>query len=224
MEQKFKLLPPPRLISHRESVRVIEAGLREPQSLRPHEAVEEWEPFDCKAGEPGFTKEFIRKAQEVALADKRVRRLLADKRHVAIGASLRDASDDSKGERKSVLFVFYDYADNVVVEVTLDRSADRVTGVRTDYYQPQPNRQEIEEALGLVQHDQRLAEKLTEDLEGFAIVVSTVDPEHPSYHHRLLDVRFLCPADRMPRYLALVDLSTQTVLRAGAGCPGELQA
>jgi len=223
MQQEFNLLPPPRLIPHGEPAAVIEPPLREIESFRPPEAVEEWEPFESAATEVGVTQELTSKARAAVMADERVGRLLADKRYVAIGASLRDVSDDSKGERKSLLFVLYEYTENIVVEVTLDRTAERVTGVATVYYQPPPVREEIEEAVALARHDQHLAERLTEEMEGFAIVVSPVDPEHPHYRHRLLDVRFLCPSDRLPRYLALVDLSTQTVLRAGTGCPGELQ-
>lgn len=214
------LFPPPRMMPHGEFRPIIEPPLRDMAPFPGSEMIDEWETFMSGPVENLLTEELVRRAQAVALADERVKRWLNKKRYIPVGASLLEKRDEPR--ESSLLFVFYDYTDNLTIEVSLDRTAQEVTGVREAHYQPAPTEQEIEQAVSLARRDSRLTERLTDDLEGTAILVSPVDPDDPNYSHRQFDVRFGCPTERLPRYMALVDLSTETVVRVGPGCAGEL--
>lgn len=213
------LLPPPRILSESELRPVIEPTLRDLQFPGP-EMVEEWEPFESNRVEELLTSELIQRALDTSQTNEHVKRLLSDKRHIAIGASLLEKRDEPK--TTSIIFVFYNYTDNTTIEVSLDQKAKEVTNVVSVHYQPAPLKQEIEQAISLARKDRGLAERITEDLEGTAILVSPADPEDPNYSHRMFDVRFGCPNERLPKYMALVDLSTETVLKVGPTCAGEL--
>jgi hypothetical protein len=212
------LLPPPRLQRRGEPRAIIEPPLRDLAASRPPEPVDEWAPFKSGKAENVLTDDLGRRAQATALASARVKRLLATKRYVAIGASLRERRDVSKDKAFSLVYVFYNYTDNLTVEATLDRHAKAVASVAESRYQPPPIREEIDQVIALARRDSRLAERLTDEFEAGAIVVSPVDPEDPNYGHRQFDVRFFCPTDRLPSYMALVDLSTERVLKAGPLC------
>jgi hypothetical protein len=160
-----------------------------------------------------LTAELVRQAQETALADERVRTLLTDKRYVPLGASLLDGRE--KTEEPALLYVIYDYTSNYAIEVILDGTARSVSDVVQARYQPAPLQKEIEQAIVLARNDGRLADQLTDDLEGMALLVSPADPDDPYYAHRQFDVRFGYADERLPKYAALVDLSTETVIRAG---------
>lgn len=220
-KSRHPLLPPPRLERHGEPRAIIEPPL---QGLTPpseREPIDEWESFKSGKADNVLTDDLARRAQAVALSSVRVKRLLAAKRYIAIGASLRQRRDVPKGKVSSIVFVVYNYTDNVTIEVTLDRDAKAVAGVAEARYQPPPVRDEIEQVVALARRDSRLVERLTDEFEAGAIVVSPVDPEDPNYGHRQFDVRFFCPTDRLPSYMALVDLSTERVVSAGAMCsPG----
>jgi hypothetical protein len=117
-----------------------------------------------------------------------------------------------------LVYVLYDYTDNFAIEVSLDKDATNIIDVAKYRYQPAPLEEEIERAIALAREDQRLKGKLTDELEGMAILVSPVDPSNPYFSHRQFDVRFGCPDERLPRYNALVDLSLELVLRVGLTC------
>jgi hypothetical protein len=222
-QPKQYLFPPPRLVPRGEPRPTIEPQLRDMAPFPGEELVDEWEPFASESAENALTVDLTRQAEATAMADARVKRLLADKRYAAIGVSLREQRDAPKERATSLVCVFYNYTDNIAVEVALDRNARKVGEVRELREQPAPTRQELEQAIMLARGDSRLADKLTDDLEGTAILVSPVDPDDPQFGHRQFDVRFICPTERLPRYAALVDLSTETVLEAGRGCGIELQ-
>ncbi len=221
MEDSFRdLLPPPQLMPYGELRAIIEPPFRDLVPFPGQEMVDEWETFESRPVEDSLPEELVHKAQNVALANEHVKRLLTDKRYIPIGVSLLEGKDK---EATSLLFVFYSYTDNLVIEVLLDRTAQQVSGVAEKRYQPAPLQQEIEQAIALAHQDRRLAERLTDDLEGMAILVSPVDPTDPNYSHRQFDVRFGAPDERLPRFTALVDLSTQTVLKVGPGHVHERQ-
>jgi hypothetical protein len=217
------LLPPPRMLPRGEPRPTIEPALRDMAPFPGPELVDEWEPFPSEELKNALTPDLAHRAQAAALSDERVRRLLDNKRYIAIGVSLRERRDAPKDRATTLMYVFYNYSDNVAVEVILDRNARQISDVAELRYQPAPVRQELEQAVALARADRRLAERLTDDLEGTAILVSPVDPEDPNYGHRQFDVRFVSPTERLPPYMALVDLSTETVLVAGGGYPGGLQ-
>ena len=216
-----QLLPPPRFLKQGEPRAVIEPSLRDLVPFPGPEGVDEWEPFRSGTAENVLTDDLALRAHEAALASSRVKRLLANKRYVAIGASLREARDVPKNQATVLVYVFYNYTDNLAIDVTLDRSAKAVTGISEGAYQPAPVREEIEQVIALARKDRRLADRVTDEFEGGAILVSPADPEDPNYGHRLFDVRFFCPTHRLPSYMALVDLSAERVLRATPICSHE---
>jgi hypothetical protein len=189
------------------------------RDLRPPdipEQVEQWEPVSSGPLEiqNQLTRELAQRAQDTVLGSEEVQQMLDNKRYIAIGASLRE---DRVENTTSLLFILYNYTDNLTIEVSLDENGQEVTEVMEARYQPPPLQEEIDQAIQLAREDSRLARRhLSDDLEGSAIVVSSVDPEDPYYNHRQFDVRFGRPDRRLARYGALVDLSTETVLRAGA--------
>jgi hypothetical protein len=210
-----RLLPPPRILPFGEFRPVIEPPLRDLRLPETPEQAEQWEPFSSSPLEDQnqLTEELIQRAQAATLDAEEVRQMLADKRYIAIGASLRE---DRVDNTTSLVFILYNYTDNLTVEVSLDENARGVTHVAQEPYQPAPLQEEIDRAIRLARDDRRLAERLSEQLEGTAILVSPADPDHPQYNHRQFDVRFGRPDERLPRYWALVDLSTEIVLGAGS--------
>jgi hypothetical protein len=162
------------------------------------------------------------RVRDVVLGNERIQQTLADKRYIAIGASLRESKDPDS--RPIILYVLYDYGENETIEVTLDHDRLEVTDVATARYQPAPLQEEIEYAVDLARQHEKLTARQIDELVGTAILVTVDDPRDPRYNHRLFDIRFGCPDERLPRYSALVDLSTEEVLSTGivdAHCGGD---
>ena len=61
-----------------------------------------------------------------------------------------------------------------------------------------------------------------EDLVGTAILVSSSDQASPSSNQRRFDVRFGCPSERLPSFMAMVDLSQEAVVSVGSCCARDL--
>jgi hypothetical protein len=210
------LLPPPQLLPLGEPLPIIEPPLRDLRPPDTPEQVEQWEPVSSGPLEiqNQLTRELAQRAQDTVLGSEEVQQMLDNKRYIAIGASLRE---DRVENTTWLVFILYNYTDNLTIEVSLDENGQEVIEVREARYQPPPLQEEIDQAIQLAREDSRLATRhLSDDLRGTAIVVSSVDPEDPYYNHRQFDVRFGRPDKRLARYEALVDLSTETVLRAGA--------
>jgi hypothetical protein len=215
------LLPPPQMLPHGELRPVIEPPLRDLPPFVGPEMVEEWQPFASHSVESHLMADLALKAHEVAMKDERVKQRLTDKQCIPIGISLLENRDDPKAA--SLMYVFYNYTDNLAIEVFLDRTTQKIIDIVDSHYQPPPLQEEIEHAITLARQDSRLAERLTDDLEGTAILVSPIDPDSPYCFHRQFDVRFGSPDERLPRYMALVDMSMRKVLKAGPVCRHELR-
>jgi hypothetical protein len=217
------LLPPPRQLPHAEAWPVIEPPFRNHRPPSTQE-IEEWEAFRSSPLEENaglLTDDFAARIRETALYHEAVRRMLDGKRHVSIGASLRQ--DKAEGGTPVALFVIYVYDDDDTIEVLLDGSSLELIKVAAAKYQPAPVQEEIDRAIRLARLHENLANRVDDGLEGSAILITRADPRDSLAGHRLLDVRFGCPDERLPRYAALVDLSTETVIRAGeigTGCGG----
>lgn len=206
--------PPPRIRPHPELGPIIEPPFRGAERPRI-EQPDEWEAFRAGPSEEEtmLTAEIASRARALAVSDHRVTELLADKRHITIGAGLRETKD-GQGP-KDILVVIYNYTDNQVVEVRLNGGTLEVLKVETAHYQPAPVEEEIERAIGLARRAEGLAQQVTDDLVGMAIQITSENPADSRYHHRLFDVRFGCADERLPRFMAIVDLSTETVVRSG---------
>ena len=222
-----QLLPPPRLRPNDELPPVIEPPLRELAASRPRGAVEEWEHFESAPLEHPLTEELVRKAHETVMADERVKELLAGKRFLAFGAGLRDADDEKRGATY-LRFMIYNYTDAMPIAINVDSTGQRVIGITLPTAArpacPCPSGiVELEQAIALARRDQRLTSDQLAGLEATAILVVPSNRNDPNFRHRQFDIRFGYPNERLPRFMALVDLNTETVLRAGAGYPGDLQ-
>lgn len=207
------LEPPPRMQMLGELPAVIEPRLR---CLPPFTGarIEAWEPFESGAFPEHLTEEVLAGALVLALCDERVARLLDGKHYRGIGVSV--LGQRRRPDAVTLLAVFYDYTDDVVIEAAVDVDFQRVSHVAVKRYQPAPVEEEIAHAVGLARRDLRIAEHFREEMEGAAILLTHTRSACPI--HRVLDVRFLYPDERLPELMAIVDLSTDTVLTAGRCC------
>lgn len=210
------LLPPPRIQPFVENWPVIEPPFRDQRPPYEQEA-EEWELVESDPTPADelmvLTDDVLARTHEIVLGNEQIQKRLAKKRYTAIGAGLRESKDPDS--RPVILFVLYNYDDHQTIEVSLDHRSLEVTDVRTATYQPAPIEEEIDRAIDLARQHERLSARLTDDLVGTAILVTVDDPRDPRHNHRLFDIRFGCADERLPRYSALVDLDTETVIRTG---------
>jgi hypothetical protein len=217
-EQRVELEVPPRVLTEAEPAPVVEPPLRDMPPF-PGPPVELFESVERGESDHYLAADVVERARALAVTDENVQRRLAGKRHAAIGVTLRDEKDSEP----VAVAVFYVYDDRTTIEATLDRDGAKVLSVEEADYQPPPVQEEITEAIDLARRDQRLRE-VSNELEGTAILVSPSDPTHEHFGHRQFDVRFGCIDERLPRLAALVDLTTQTVVRVGPrGCGDELR-
>lgn len=211
-------LPPPPRPSHSEFWPISIPPYRDDPSPPWQEDIQAWEAMESHPTVLGLTEDLLRKAQQTALRNGVVKHLLLNKRYIPIGASLRNTSDRHKGAEHLVLFLFYNYTDDLTAEVWLDHDCQQVVRVIQVRYQPPAVDEEIEQAIRLAREDPRLADHLSDALEGTAILVQAIDCyDHsatiPYYYHRLFEVRFGPPEERPPLYFALVDLSVEIVIQ-----------
>ena len=210
------LLPPPRIQPFTENWPIIEPPFRDQRPPYDQEA-EEWEFVESSPTHDNelmvLTDEMLIGVREVVMRHEPLQKLLADKRYIAIGASLRESKDPDSPS--TILFILYDYGENKVIEVTLDRRSLEVKDITTSRYQPPPVQEEIDHAINLARKHEKLAAHLADNFIGTAILVTADDPRDPRHNHRLFDVRFGCPDERLPQYSALVDLSTEKVISSG---------
>lgn len=212
------LLPPPRLLSNGEMPPVIEPPLRDMPLFPGGGQVEEWAPFESVPDEQALAPGITRHAIAVVMRDERVMKLLDGKRHIAIGVSRRETRDKPEGRKVSLVAVYYNYDDNLAIEVTLDAEGKTVLSVESDYQQPAPVQSEIDRAIQLATAHEKIA-GVTDGLAAGAILIPDPDPTSPTYNHRRFDVRFFCPDERLARHAAIIDLSTEEVVHAGS-CGG----
>jgi hypothetical protein len=163
----------------------------------------------------------LRDAFDASAAERRLKQILAhDKakdrlarcRHIVIGVSRRVAK--GKGDAEAYLAVAYDYTNNVAVEINANAQGE-VVSVTDERYQPAPVQAEIERAIELARGDERIANKVA-GMVGMAIPFA--GPNNEWERQRVIEVLFGCRSERLPRHRAWVDLSTDTVLRAGHEC------
>lgn len=218
-----RLPPPPGFTRHSDRPPILEPGLKD--SGRPADfegIVEQYDEFEIHLEKDPITPELIRKAQSAVFANSKINQLLTNNRHMPIGLSIVDEkSQNDEHQTISLLFVIYDYTDDKVLEVFLDQDGNTVNEIKESYYQPAPTNEEIEEAIKLAMNDTRIAGSRIEDMERNAILVTDINDSKNS-RHRILDVRFYYSDERLARYMALVDLSSQIVVKAGPTCHDEL--
>jgi hypothetical protein len=198
--------PPPRLIEVAEALPHL-GGLQ----LAPFvgELPGEIELHPVERWEGAFDDERARELLKRALAISKVRDRIGRARCLPIGISRR--GEPAKGERRVHLVVVYDYTANTAVEITLDEQGELLQ-MSDERYQPPPIDSEIARAIELARLDPRIESKV-KDLVPMAIPLG--GPETEGENRRVIEVLFGCRADRLPQLRAVVDLSTETVIRAG---------
>jgi hypothetical protein len=214
-------LPPPPKPSHSEFWPISIPPYRDDISPPWQQDLQGWKVLESHTIAAKMPADLLRKAEHMALQNGVVKQLLLNKRYISIGGSLRDITGERKGTESLVLFMFYNYTDDLTVEVWLDRTSQQVLRVTQRRYQPPAVHEEMERAIRLARHDSRLAHHLSHELKGTAIQVSWVDcfdrsATIPHYYHRLFEVRFSPPDERAPLYIALVDLSVEAVLQVAS--------
>jgi hypothetical protein len=219
------LLPPPRFLQHGELPPIVAPPMRGGAPFGGP-LPEQLEPFASESRSRHLTDELSERVRALVLEHNQVQDLRG-KRYVWIGISVLDDKPVRRGPAEEpspvgLLAVLYSYTDNVAIEVRLDAAGREISDVARVAYQPPPIEEEIRRAIDMARADPRLAEQITSDLEGSAILVSPADPRAVNYNHRQFDVRFACPGEPLPRFMAMVDLSHERVVSVGSCCPDTL--
>jgi hypothetical protein len=194
---------------------IVEPALRDiPEP--PDSGIEGWELVDTERVALPSATEVVQVTREVALADDRVRRLVADKRYVVLGASR--LSDDKERESPTSVLLMYNYTDEQTYRVWLsDEDGDlRVRDVEEIDEQPQASDEEIERAIGIAREADSVRRHLGEGFEANALLASAVEPGDRHYGRRRIVVGFGPADERLPRVRVLVDLSAEKVLAVDA--------
>ncbi len=153
--------------------------------------------------------------RDAALQDQHVRELLGARfAYITV-----DEIEPEKGQTVNpgaglmTRVTFFSYANNAAVYVRMNGL--RVEGTTSEQgFQPPEGRDEIKTAIALAGRDQGLRDKL-QGLTGHAILSYTPQGQ-AGYGHRVLRVTFRNGDEDVPRYFAMVDLTDQKVLSAGA--------
>jgi hypothetical protein len=117
---------------------------------------------------------------------------------------------------RPALLTYYNYVDNVAVQVTVKNDVVQSIERRKGYVPPEGD-EEIRAAIDLARRDARLGGRV-QDLDGHALLM---EPERgiiwndAGYGHRVMWVTFERGTSGDPLFWAVVDLSDQRVLEAG---------
>ncbi|HEU4712578.1 MAG TPA: hypothetical protein VFS76_13480 [Pyrinomonadaceae bacterium] len=123
-----------------------------------------------------------------------------------------------KRDRPDLRVVWYAYDTDQTVEVVVHDGGTKIRKVRIDSSQPpltdgeQARANELVAAIG----------RLPGACDGKGLIVEETDPGSPRYGHRLVDLCFNPDNTRLPRWWALVDLSTNELIDAGDIPQGKL--
>ncbi len=206
------LAPPPRIEAHSQLYPPSEFRFAD-QPDPPWEAeYENFQPVEPDPIEdrPVLTPEDEERAIAAAREDERVLNRLETHRHETIGAGLFLRRGEKEGEAEpSYDVLFYDYAEDQVLTVTLDAEFE-VEAVETSKSQPALTDTERERAVALAREDEWLAQRLNHELIGRTLLAPT------DSGHRMVDVRFVREDRRRPEYMAIVDLSEEAVKQTGS--------
>jgi len=211
------LLPPPRVLQHGELPPVIQPALRGVPAF-DGPTPDHFEPFASDALPPAVSPELLERIRATVMNHEAVKKRLEGERFEWIGVSVLDEKTGDDAVEETLLAVLYSYSMNRAIEVRLHRDGHQIHDVAVVAYQPPPTEGEIRRAIELARSDPRLAHQVGDHLVGTAILVSSIDREAPDFNHRSFDVRFGCPSERLPSFMALVDLSRDAVISVGSCC------
>jgi len=210
------LLPPPRLAPvaeappHTDRLRL---------AANPVELPDEIECFVPSHAQEALAGERLNAIIKQALATTELRERLMRTRWTLVGGAVRADAKEGEGH---LLVVVYDYTHDVAVEARVDPATGKLLNVSEAVYQPPSADAEIAKATELAQADQRI----TAHVPDLTVMAIPLDPEASGVagsNHRVIEILFGCPQERLPRYRAVVDLSAERVVWAGGteGCCGE---
>ena len=171
----------------------------------------ETKPVVIEQRAPTFTDDNARRATELALASDRVRRELEGKRYEVMSVGMRAL--DRRTEHPVV--VIYKYTDGITLEVMIDLAGAAVIDVKSARYQPTLTDPELRRALDLIRQDGRIARACIDVDTGVGLIVEDENFRSPRYGHRLVDLRFGPANRRLPTAFAIVDLTSEDVVRLG---------
>jgi hypothetical protein len=171
----------------------------------------ETQPVDFEELEPSLSEDGSRQAVELALSSDDVAKEVEGKRYEVMGVGSRSVDR----ENEYPLVVIYNYTDDVVLEALVDLTEARVLRLAVERYQPPLADSELSLALDLVREHGRLTEAGIDVDTGAGLGVEEVNFRSPSYGHRLVDLRFGPEDRRIPLAFAIVDLSSQQVIKTG---------
>jgi hypothetical protein len=212
--QDENVLPLPQLSTTTEVLNlgpVIDPPFSDARSWREFLTPIEIKPVYFEQLEPTLTKDRARQATELALASERLRRDLEGKRYEIMGVGMR--SLDRRTEYP--LVVIYNYTNDIVLEAMVDLTGRTVLEVKTERYQPPLAAVELSRALDLLSQDGRLHRRGIDVNTGTGIVVEEENFRSPRHGHRLVDLRFGPEDRRLPTAWAIVDLTSQEVVKTG---------
>lgn len=162
-----------------------------------------------------LTDTLAAQTRAAALQDQRVRDLLGARfAYITV-----DEIEPEKGQTLNAggglitRVTFFSYANNAAVYVRMN-GLKVESAIKNEGFQPPEGRDEIKEAIALASRDDNLRGKL-QGLRGHAILSYTPEGQ-AGYGHRVMRVTFRNGDEDVPRYFAMVDLTDQKVLSAGA--------
>lgn len=152
-----------------------------------------------------------RQAVEVAFADDRVRRALADRHHTVIGTSRMTGKD---GQDWALTLVAFCYDDGLTYEVAMRAESGRlaVVDVTTTSNQPAPTAEETDAAVRIAKSHHLVVDRLRPGYEAHALLVSAVEPGDEHYGRRRFSVVIGPEDERLPRIHAVVDLGSEKLV------------
>jgi len=166
-----------------------------------------------------LTEEDHREILQAMDDNAQVRERLDGQRHTFIGASLRN-SPPKRDSSPMVEVLAYDYDEDTALLIRLRNDDLEVDSIEPIDYLPPPTTDEVRHAVSLARRSDTLAEHGVEEMEAGVLrdfSAYTAEGEFAAdTGRRRLDVRFRMAGERAPRYYALVDLTTDTVIDAGA--------
>jgi hypothetical protein len=177
-----------------------------------------------KVSPAAFTTDQIAGLRQAAEASPRVAAMLGDRwtfveadRLVAEGKASFGCCSTAFHQAR---LLYFSYSHNVAVEVQM-KNATVIAVSRREGYIPPEGEQDVRKAVELARGDSRLSGKVA-GLEGHGIMMEPKQGtiwNDPGYGHRVMWVTFSQGQDGDPKFWAIVDLTADKVLDAGAEPP-----
>ena len=171
-----------------------------------------------------FTTDQIAALRQAAEANPRVAAMLGDRwafieadRLMAQGKASFGCCTESFRQAR---LLYFSYSHNVTVEVQMQDTTVIAVSRREGYIPPEGD-QDVQKAVELARGDRRLSGKVA-GLEGHGIMMEPKEGiiwDDPGYGHRVMWVTFSQGQDGDPKFWAVVDLTADKVLDAGAEPP-----